>query len=511
MPATTGSLRTKLVLWFALVFLAIDAGLVAALSIVRRDAFAVELFDEVRTWTVGYVNNLIIQNQEWTVESPALARELESVFPIARFDPDQFPAGVILRDDQRRVIGSSRVLDATALPVDVNAIVTQGPLTERRSVVSAEVALAALGVEAPHTVLTMPIYWSQPVPRIGHIQIVFPSELVRPSLADFAGLIIFGIVFGGAFAVLAAWWLAGRVVAPIEQLARAAREVRPDRIGERIRVDPTNAEMAELQRELNEALARLELGYRAQERFIGDVSHELRTPLAVLLAEAGLIPQQESDVTRYRNFVDSTEEELRRLARLVEGFLRLTRVEMTREPLLREAVEVNDLVVDATRHVEGYARRASVHLVPNLALPDDDGEGPVVRGDPELLRTMLENLLRNAVRFSPTGAPVQIAVERDEEDVRIVVRDRGPGIPPDNLERVFQRFVRLEQDGEREKGGSGIGLAIARNVAVLHRGDIRASNDEAGGCVMTVFLPSGEGGEGESDAADAAEPDSRRA
>jgi signal transduction histidine kinase len=492
---TTGSLRTKLVLWFALVFLAIDAGLVTALAIVRGESFEALLMADVREWTRGLAASITVDEPDWTPENPATEEELEFYFPlIPSFDHEVFPAGVVLRHRNGAIIGSARIYAPGELPMSLVQGLVQGPILEVVTEISAEDSLVVLGVEEEHTLLTMPIYRLDPN-RIEYIQVVVPQAVLTPSLTVFANIIILGIVIGGAFSVLAAWVVARHIVAPIEQLALAARGLHPDRIGERIRVDTSNSEMAELQRELNEALARLELGFRGQERFIGDVSHELRTPLAVLLAEAGLLNPEKTNIARYRSFVSSTEEELRRLARLVDGFLRLTRVEMTREPLLKEEVEINDLIIDATRNVGDYAKRAGVHLVPNLALPDDEGDGPQVLGDPELLRTMLENLLRNAVRFSPTGAPVSIDVEREAEEVKMIVRDKGPGIPPENLERVFTRFVRLEQRGQQEQGGTGIGLAIARNVAVLHRGSIQASNAVQGGCIMTVSLPMGSGEE----------------
>lgn len=496
MRIASTSLRTKLVLWIALVFLAIDVGLVTALSIARIETFRRELYEEVRDWASKISHNLVVLEPEWTVDQPAKPEELRFNLPVPSFDLVRYPCGVIVRNKGGEIVAQTGLLRPDLVPMTLLQSMVQGPVGEVRETLELDLTRTTIGSPRPHVVLTMPVFRIEPN-RIEYVQVVAPRALVEPALSDFADLIILGVLIGGPIALLAAWVVAGRVVAPIEQLAQAARSVRPDRIGERIDVDPSSSEISALQGELNEALARLELGFRGQERFIGDVSHELRTPLAVLLAEAGLLRHGETDVERYRTFVDSTEEELRRLARLVDGFLRLTRVEMTREPLLREEVEVNDLVVDATRHVGGYARRGGVHLVPHIAPPDDEGDGPIVRGDPELLRTMLENLIRNAVRFSPHGAPVVIEVECEGAVVRVVVRDQGPGIPPENLERVFERFVRLEQhDGGQ--GGSGIGLAIARNVALLHRGTIWAGNAPTGGCVMTVELPRGGGEDDES-------------
>jgi signal transduction histidine kinase len=291
-------------------------------------------------------------------------------------------------------------------------------------------------------------------------------------------------------ALVTSWFIAGRAVAPIQRLSDAARSVSPTSLGERISVETTDHEISKLQTELNSALSRLEAGYRAQEQFISNVSHELKTPLAVLLTETQILHLGQETLERYRGWAERVEEEMKRLAQLVESFLTLTRCDLASGLVRRDEVVVHDLVLDAIQHSTALAQGRDVHLVPELASSAHDGphgDGPMVKGDGDLLCTMLDNLLRNAIRFSPEGASVDVRVTMDEDDVCITVRDRGPGIPAEFIDKVFERFFQVPSEVGRQ--GSGIGLAIAHNVALLHDGHIAVSNVEDGGCAFVVVLP----------------------
>jgi signal transduction histidine kinase len=301
--------------------------------------------------------------------------------------------------------------------------------------------------------------------------------------------LLVGIPVALLAALVTSWFIAGRAVAPIQRLSDAARSVSPTSLGERIQVETTDHEISKLQSELNSALERLEAGYRAQEQFISNVSHELKTPLAVLLTETQILHLGQETLERYRGWAERVEEEMKRLAQLVESFLTLTRCDLASGLVRKDEVAVHDLVLDAIQHSTALARRRAVHLVPVLASSGGGphGDGPVVKGDGDLLCTMLDNLLRNAIRFSSEGQSVDVRVTMDEDDVCITVRDRGPGIPDEFIDKVFDRFFQVPSDVGRQ--GSGIGLSIAHNVARLHDGHISVSNAPEGGCTFVVVLP----------------------
>lgn len=294
----------------------------------------------------------------------------------------------------------------------------------------------------------------------------------------------FGVGLGAAAvaALLTGWLVRRDLLQPLEELATAAESVAPDNLHERLEIETTDTDVERLRDELNDALERIEAGYRAQESFISNVSHELKTPIAVLLAEAQLIGRGSPDAEEVRRFAESVEEETRHLGRLIESFLTLTRTDHGDRMTRRVSIDWNDVVLDAVRHVEPISTLHRVKIVPTLAVPGD--EPPL--GDPELLQTMVENLIRNAIRFSPPDERVEVELTQDEGGVVVRVRDHGPGIPEELLSTLFDRFVQAESERAR---GTGLGLAIANRVAELHGGTVEVENCRDRGCRFSATFP----------------------
>ncbi len=318
------------------------------------------------------------------------------------------------------------------------------------------------------------------------LQLVVTAKSASPR-DEVAPYFLIGIPIGVIAAAAMAWIMAGRLVRPIQRLATAARAVSPTNLRGRIEVDPTDSEIARLQQEWNAALERVEKGYRAQGMFLSNVSHELKTPIAVLLSQAQVL-RQGADPEELAHFAGNVEEEMRTMARLVESLLLLARVEHGTELVRREAVAVNEVILEAAERTSELARSLDVPLVTNLHFTADGEAEPELVGDPELLRTMVENLVRNALRFAPRGEPVDLRVSCGQGEALIRVRDRGPGIPREHIERIFERFYQVPGEGMKQRG-TGLGLAIARSVAELHRGVIAVRNLDGRGCEFEIRLP----------------------
>jgi len=301
-------------------------------------------------------------------------------------------------------------------------------------------------------------------------------------------------------AMIAAWMIADRALRPLDRLAAAARAVSPMRLGARLPASG-DAEVLKLAEELNSALARIEAAYKAQDQFLGNVAHELKTPLAVLLLQAQVArigARKEEDAW---SFLEAAEEELKRLSGVVESFLVLARARAAGPDRPREIVELHDLVVQAVHNGKRQAEERGVRLVAHLGEErDNDDEEPVIVGDPDLLQTMLDNLVRNAVAHSPSGEVVAIDASHEGKELRLAVRDRGPGIPADYREQVFERFVQVPNSSantdSRAPGksltaprGTGLGLAIAHDVARMHGGRVGIEDREGGGTTMIIVLP----------------------
>ena len=291
-------------------------------------------------------------------------------------------------------------------------------------------------------------------------------------------------------ATLASWMLVRRVQAPIAALSRKAEGLAPGALDvdlEDADVE-SDSEVGRLQIALNDALERIRTGYDAQRVFIGNVAHELKTPIAVLLAEAQTLRRERATDDELRAFAASAEEEMRVLGRTVESFLILARAGHGGEIAEPKRVSLLDVVMEAVERADALARRHHVRLVPHFELRHDGEHPPELDGDPDLLRSVFDNLIRNAISFSPRDGAVEIRLEQDAEGVVIRVTDEGPGIPQDTIEQLFERFAQASDRRGRE-GSFGLGLNIASNVVKLHEGAIEARNRDEGGCEFRVWLP----------------------
>jgi two-component system sensor histidine kinase SenX3 len=220
--------------------------------------------------------------------------------------------------------------------------------------------------------------------------------------------------------------------------------------------------------------------------FVANISHELKTPVGALslLAETLLA---EDDVEITRRLAERIVTESSRVGRTIEDLLELSRIESGEAPM-RSHVPVNLVVAEAVERIRPAAEQAGIDLVvrePNRRL--------AVLGDRRQLVSAVYNLLDNAVKYSEEGSTVDVFAATDGQNVSISVRDRGIGIPARDLERIFERFYRVDQARSRQTGGTGLGLAIVRHVAENHDGSVAVESRPGEGSVFTLRLPTASG------------------
>jgi two-component system sensor histidine kinase CpxA len=215
-------------------------------------------------------------------------------------------------------------------------------------------------------------------------------------------------------------------------------------------------------------------------QLLRDISHELRSPLARMRVALGLARQPPADISRQ---LDRLEREIERLDSLISQVLKLARLHGTDAPFVRETFELDEVIEEVVRdaNFEGAVKNCRVRL--------EGTAKAALNGNRELLRSAIENVLRNAVRYSPNDANVDVSVARSDSGVLILIRDRGPGVPDSELERIFEPFYRVAESRDRDTGGEGIGLAITAQVMKAHGGWARATNTPGGGFEVRLNLP----------------------
>ncbi len=301
------------------------------------------------------------------------------------------------------------------------------------------------------------------------------------ALASLRRLLLFG---GGAIylvTVLLAWLLAGAALRPVERLRVEAADFSASDLTGRLAVPPADDEIHRLARTLNEMLDRIQESFDRQRAFVDHASHELRTPLANLSLELQLARRHDRTPDELRAAMTAAEHEVARLDRLASDLLLMARTTDGRLALAREATDVDALVRDTVASFHARAEADGVELVTDARVGDR------VAIDPIRVRQALTNLVDNALRVSPRGGSVTVAVDPTPGGVRLTVADTGPGFPPDLAESAFGMFVR----GPRytgSSGGAGLGLAVVAAVAEAHGG--RAFVQPGGpGATVVMELP----------------------
>jgi two-component system OmpR family sensor kinase len=311
------------------------------------------------------------------------------------------------------------------------------------------------------------------------IQVAQPTALRTELAARTAWRLLVPVLFLLPFLGLAGWWIVGRGLAPLGRITSAVKERSPTALTP-VPSDGLPQEIRPLADSLNDLLARLDQSFALQRRFAADAAHELRTPLTALNLQVQLAERAQGDEDRARAF-ERLRQGIRRATRLVQQLLTMARLDPDAAAAPPAAVEVGTLVTSVVDEARTTARERSVEL----ACGDTSG-GATVSGSEDALRILFNNVVDNAVRYTPPGGRVSVVCERDGDSVQVAVQDTGPGIPEEERERVFDRFYR----GRSAAGsGTGLGLAIVSQVAEMHRGRVALETGPEGGLRVLVRLP----------------------
>jgi len=317
------------------------------------------------------------------------------------------------------------------------------------------------------------------------LQVAAPLE-ARNRMLRTVGLLLLAILGSTAASTfLGARWLAGNAVRPVDTIIDQADAIALGSPNRRIEAYADTWEYQRLVQVLNQMLTRLEAALETQRRFTADASHELRTPLTALRGELEVALRRDRSPEEYVRVLDSALEEAERLSRLAEDLLTLTRSEAgVLEPVMRR-VDLAERVSQAVDRLSREAEEKGVEI-------RGPGEDPVLAHvDSDLMDRVIWNLVGNAVKFSPAGGRVDVALGTSEGCLTLTVSDEGAGIPQEHINRVFERFFRADESRTHraEHSGTGLGLAIVRAIVEMHGGEIRATNRSSGGARLAVSLP----------------------
>jgi len=332
---------------------------------------------------------------------------------------------------------------------------------------------------APLRVLTFPV--ADHGRLVSVVQVAMSLESVETARWRFVMILValLPLALGGAGA--GGWFLARHALAPVDAIVAAARRIEAEDLSQRIDPAEGSGELGRLATVLNDMLARLERAFDVVRQFSADAAHELRTPLTILRGEIEVALRSPAGDEEYRRVLGSCLEEVNRLTTLVDDLLFLARTDGGTATIERKPVNLSDVLADAVPALQALADVAGVHF--GCIAP----ASVWVSGNASLLFRLIFNLAENGIKYTPSGGTVEVSLRQDGSEGCLDVRDTGPGISRAERERIFQRFYRA--DPARGQGGTGLGLALARSIVVLHNGRIDVDSTVGQGTRFHVAMP----------------------
>ena len=460
------SIRFRLILWYA--------GLLTSVFLL----FGVALYQVLR----GYLESSLAQTLSRRTEQIAdliltgmdKSRESYVAEQIAtRYAPENYDRFIrVTRPDGTVLYASGRTanFDPTGLaPLPVHTV-------KHDSVRKTRLADGNL------LLVTVKVYHS-PDGREYLIESGGPMDRIETTLARYLYSLLIGVPVLVLVAVGGGLLLVGRALGPVVQIARSAEQITLHDLNERLPLTNTGDELENLSLALNRMIARLSEAFAQNRRFLADASHELRTPLAALRGEIESMVQQTRAWPELSDRAGSALEEVDRLSKIVDALFAISRLDAGEAQQEYVGFDLAPLAISTTEQMSLLAEDKGVSV-------SCKAEGKVgVKGDRARIKQVVVNLLDNAIKYTPAGGSINLAVYAFEGKAVMEVADTGIGIPAEAVPHIFERFFRVDKARSRDAGGAGLGLAIVKSICAAHGGRVSVESCECQGSRFKVELP----------------------
>jgi two-component system OmpR family sensor kinase len=478
------SIRFRITLWFILILGLVLAAFSSFIYLAQRR--------DLQSDAVGNMQEklsrlqIYFRSAEWQSSNVSPAEVPGSAAPLQKGDI------MILADADGALVRTwgATTPDPAALVTDLIAAASQSRGT---GVFERQISVTSAGGSVSSSDY---LFSLTPVVRadilLGYLVVASPSPL-----PDQLRRLALSLAFGGLGTLLVAFfgglWLADRAMRPVKTITQAARSISESDLSRRLNIAGRD-ELAELAQTFDGMLGRLQAAFDRQRRFLADASHELRTPLTIINMETDRVLSTRHSGEEYRQALKTVDAEGERMSRLVTDLMTLARMDAGQNVLHREDVDLSAVVVEAVDRMASLASRHGV-MIEAGGLPE-----LLVRGDSQYLLQMASNLIENAIKYSGRGQTVRVEARLSgpakASAALLEVSDNGPGIAPEHLAHVFDRFYRADQARSREvdddalsPSGTGLGLSIVAGIAKAHGGSVQAHSELGSGSTFRVLLP----------------------
>lgn len=295
---------------------------------------------------------------------------------------------------------------------------------------------------------------------------------------------IVGELIGILISILVGKYLSKKVLEPVKEITENAKYITINNLSKRVYMSNTHDEMYELGKVINDMIERLENSFKNQNKFVSDASHELRTPLAVMQGYLDILDswgKDEKDILD--ESVVALREEVKGMKNLVEKLLFLAKGQSGKIKLNKEKIMLNKLVKKVARDTE--------IIVPDYEIVDKINDEVEIEIDPNLIQQCMRGIIENSIKYNEENKRIEINLEKKENTVEISIKDNGIGMNEIELDKVFDRFYRVDESRTKDTGGTGLGLSIVKTIMDLHGGEIKIESQVKKGTKITMILPMG--------------------
>jgi len=333
--------------------------------------------------------------------------------------------------------------------------------------------------------------------RVYVIIIAVPKTNLEAALYNIRLIYIISIPLMLLLASISGWFFSKMAYGPVKQLIVNANLITADNLSERLPVNESGDELAQLSVTLNKMIERLENSFNTLRQFASDASHELRTPLTILRGQIEVAFEKERSSMEYKKNLENNLDEVIRLQSIVDELLLLSQLESGRLKISNDKINICELLTESVSKSDILAKKKNIKIILSFNLDENiNGVQPVVFGDHASLQNVFLNIIENAIKYSPENSEINCSVTNTtgNKTITISVRDKGIGIAPGDIEKIFNRFYRVDvsrtrSDSKDSSINLGLGLPIARKVIELLGGTISVNSKPGNGAEFIIQLP----------------------
>ncbi len=409
---------------------------------------------------------------------------------VRRADEKIFPFAlertlIQLRTARGGIVGRSRDLGEGEIPLTADEIQEVG---------KNRMSFDTLDLQIKNTKLTRyrvaNVFIDQPGANDFILQVASPMVLLERERRGLLAFFLLSIPATLGIAGVLSYSLSGQATKPINDIIKKAKAITARKISERLPVPRVKDEIQELATTLNGLLDRLQHAFVSQEAFVADASHQLKTPLAILRGEVDMARRENRTPEQHKEFLESASQEIGYLSRMVEQLLILARLESNPSGGIEfHPTRLDELAIEAITRMEKHESIQRKHAKLTFRFEGDENADYSVPGDFDLIRTLMESLIDNALKYTRENTTVAAEVRDHGKTIEFRVTDQGHGLSADEKERIFGRFWRAPKVENSTVKGSGLGLSIVKKIADLHHAHLDVNSTPGVGSQFSVFFP----------------------